>query len=213
VTESQHIEYKRTWQDEYLKWISGFANAEGGVLVIGRDDTGKVVGIKDVRKLMEDLPGKHPSSPFNPIVANTFFRAGFIEFWGRGIEKIRSACQRHEIEKVAFDTRLSGMMVTFLANPEHIPTQAASQSESGPESRPESRPESNLAIMVLRNLTEQPLGKSAIAHAVGHKTISGELKKQILWLEEQHLIERTLPEKPNSRLQKYRLTEKGRTLL
>jgi predicted HTH transcriptional regulator len=38
MTESQHTEYKQTWRDEYLKWISGFANAEGGVLVIGRDD-------------------------------------------------------------------------------------------------------------------------------------------------------------------------------
>jgi ATP-dependent DNA helicase RecG len=29
-TESQNIEWKRTWQDEYLKWICGFANLEGG---------------------------------------------------------------------------------------------------------------------------------------------------------------------------------------
>jgi len=40
MPESQNTEYKQSWRDEYLKWISGFANAEGGVLVIGRDDAG-----------------------------------------------------------------------------------------------------------------------------------------------------------------------------
>ena len=34
--EHQHVEWKESWRDECLKWISGFANAEGGVLVIGR---------------------------------------------------------------------------------------------------------------------------------------------------------------------------------
>ena len=55
---SQTTEYKQTWRDETLKWISGFANALGGVLVIGRDDAGQVVGVKDVRKLMENLRNK-----------------------------------------------------------------------------------------------------------------------------------------------------------
>ena len=36
--ESQQVEWKESWRDEYLKWICGFANAEGGVLVIGRND-------------------------------------------------------------------------------------------------------------------------------------------------------------------------------
>ncbi|WPJ96584.1 ATP-binding protein [Coraliomargarita algicola] len=58
MAESQQTEYKQTWRDEYLKWISGFANAEGGVLVIGRDDAGKVVGLKDAKKLLEDIPNK-----------------------------------------------------------------------------------------------------------------------------------------------------------
>lgn len=58
MSESQHIEYKQSWRDEYLKWISGFANAEGGVLAIGRDDDGKVVGLKDGKKLLEDIPNK-----------------------------------------------------------------------------------------------------------------------------------------------------------
>ena len=58
MPESQNIEYKSSWRDEYLKWICGFANAQGGTLYIGKDDNGNVVGVKDSNKLMEDLPNK-----------------------------------------------------------------------------------------------------------------------------------------------------------
>ncbi|MFZ4526792.1 MAG: ATP-binding protein, partial [Chlorobium sp.] len=34
----------------------------------------------------------HSSQPFNPDVANAFFRAGMIEAWGRGIERIMQEC-------------------------------------------------------------------------------------------------------------------------
>jgi ATP-dependent DNA helicase RecG len=37
-SEDQHTEWKSSWRDEYLKWVCGFANAGGGVLVIGRND-------------------------------------------------------------------------------------------------------------------------------------------------------------------------------
>jgi predicted HTH transcriptional regulator len=33
-------EYKSVWKDEYLKWICSFANANGGTLYIGKDDSG-----------------------------------------------------------------------------------------------------------------------------------------------------------------------------
>lgn len=36
--EAQNVEFKQTWHDKYLKWICGFANAQGGKLVIGVDD-------------------------------------------------------------------------------------------------------------------------------------------------------------------------------
>ncbi len=56
--EHQNIEWKESWRDEYLKWICGFANAQGGVLVIGKNDKGKVIGIENAKKLMEDIPNK-----------------------------------------------------------------------------------------------------------------------------------------------------------
>ncbi len=42
---------------------------------------------------MESLLKKHSSRPYNPLIANAFFRAGEIEAWGRGIQKIFNACQ------------------------------------------------------------------------------------------------------------------------
>jgi len=58
MPEHQNIEYKTSWRDEFLKWICGFANAQGGTLYIGRDDNGNIVGVQNAVKLMEDLPNK-----------------------------------------------------------------------------------------------------------------------------------------------------------
>lgn len=57
-TETHNIEFKRTWKDEYLEWICGYANASGGVLYIGRDDDGTAVGVAKAKSLMEAIPCK-----------------------------------------------------------------------------------------------------------------------------------------------------------
>ncbi len=58
MPEQQNIEYKQNWHDDYLKWICGFANASGGIIYIGKDDNGNVVGIDDYKKLMDEIPNK-----------------------------------------------------------------------------------------------------------------------------------------------------------
>jgi len=58
MPEDQNIEWKESWRDEYLKWICGFANADGGLLEIGRNDDGHPVGLTNARRLLEDLPNK-----------------------------------------------------------------------------------------------------------------------------------------------------------
>ncbi len=58
MAESHNVEYKEIWKDDYLKWLCGFANSNGGSLFVGVDDDGNVVGVKNINKLLEDLPNK-----------------------------------------------------------------------------------------------------------------------------------------------------------
>ena len=58
MAENQNIEWKESWHDDYLKWICGFANAQGGRIYIGMNDNGKVIGVPDSKKLLEDIPNK-----------------------------------------------------------------------------------------------------------------------------------------------------------
>jgi len=176
---------------------------------------------------LERLMGKHPSHPFNPLLASAFFRAGYVESWGRGIEKMRRECANHDVPAPIFDTSMSGLMLTFKANPVHLVAAvgeksagvllnstgevAAAQPESRPESQPESQPES-LEFRVLATLVDEPLSKAEISSRLGHKEISGQLNKVIRLLLAEGNIEYTIPDKPGSRLQQYRLTSKGRAV-
>ena len=57
--ETNCVEFKRSWRDEWLKWICAFANAQGGVLYIGIDEKKReVVGVEDPQRLLEDVPNK-----------------------------------------------------------------------------------------------------------------------------------------------------------
>ncbi len=54
--ESQILEYKQSWRNDCLKAVSAFANSDGGVLIVGLDDKGKPSGLKNFKKLLEDIP-------------------------------------------------------------------------------------------------------------------------------------------------------------
>ena len=58
MSETQNIEYKSSWHEDYLKWVCGFANAQGGRIYIGKDDAGMVVGLEDYKRLMNEIPNK-----------------------------------------------------------------------------------------------------------------------------------------------------------
>ena len=62
MPESQNTEWKSKWKDEYLEWICGYANAQGGKIYIGCDDEGNVVGLPNARKLLEAHSRTNPDA-------------------------------------------------------------------------------------------------------------------------------------------------------
>ncbi len=66
---------------------------------------------------------------------------------------------------------------------------------------------------ILRWLSDSPKGTKQLLTLLGYKQKTGNFKASMEHLLTEQLIEHTIPEKPNSRLQKYRLTEKGRQIL
>ncbi len=56
--ESQTVEFKQIWKDEYLKTICALSNTDGGEFYIGISDDGKVVGVERIESYLESLLNK-----------------------------------------------------------------------------------------------------------------------------------------------------------
>ncbi|MFZ1631871.1 MAG: ATP-binding protein, partial [Anaerolineae bacterium] len=158
---------------------------------------------------------KHSSEPYNPDVANAFFRAGMIEAWGRGIEKILAACQAAGMPAPELRYGQTGLWIVFAFRSEAILREAESQPESRPESQPESQPESaSLEMRVLGLLaTSGPMSKSALSDALGQREVSGHLNQLMRRLVAARWVAYMIPDKSQSRLQAYRITAEGRQRL
>ncbi len=70
-----------------------------------------------------------------------------------------------------------------------------------------------MAISLLNGLRDSELGKKEMAKMLGKHKPSRYLNELVSKMVSNGLIEFTIPDKPTSRLQKYRLTQKGRTWL
>ena len=62
---------------------------------------------------IENLIKKHSSIPHNPDIANSFFRAGYIEAWGRGTIKIIEQCKEHQLPIPKFSNDGSDFWIVF----------------------------------------------------------------------------------------------------
>ena len=69
---------------------------------------------------VEKLFGKHSSDPFNPNLAQVFFKSGLIEAWGRGFDKIRKGCEEYGGELPGYEISENGIMVLCKACPAYL---------------------------------------------------------------------------------------------
>lgn len=106
---------------------------------------------------VDDLMGKHRSRPYSPLIANTFFRAGFIEAWGRGIEKIKDSCKEAGNPLPEYMIKREDIMVMFrslVSNTDQVTDQA----------------ENSVPSRILRVIQENPsLSQKNIAELIGEK--------------------------------------------
>jgi len=162
--------------------------------------------------------------PKNPVIAKFFRQIGRADELGSGMRKMMrygkayGGADPEMIEDDIFKiiVRYPDTMtyperpaIVKITDQAQVTKGLESGLESGPESGLESGPES-IAQKIVMALKNGPLSRSQLATALGHKSISGKLNLNIKKLLEKSIIEYTIPDKPNSRLQKYRLTEKGR---
>jgi ATP-dependent DNA helicase RecG len=117
--------------------------------------------------------------PYNPLIANAFFRAGLIEAWGRGIYKIISECKIFGAAPPKFNCDFSGLMVEFGAKVEEV---------SGKTTRKTTQ-------KILSILKENPsASRKEIAVILGDITEDG-VKYQLSKMKKEKILERIGPAK------------------
>lgn len=159
----------------------------------------------------ELLTRSHPSVQRNPIIADVFHRAGLIEKWGRGTNRVAEMCRAAGIDPPEFAEIGGSAVTTFRV----VVAPATRKAESGAESEAESGAES-FEARVLNLLAGTELSKAEIAERLGLRSVSGQLNRTIRALVSRGALDLTIPAKPASRLQRYRLgsrrgPDKGRS--
>lgn len=155
------------------------------------------------------------------VIARAFRELKLIEQWGSGVSRIFHEAREQglpepAIEEIGMHLRLTVFLASSIATnkTDSMPTPQSNQAtDTKLESEPESRLESSIAARVVLILADQAAGKTELARLLGHKSISGALHRQIRYLLDEKVLEMTIPDKPSSHLQQYRLTEQGRTLI
>ena len=159
---------------------------------------------------VDDLRSKQISRRRNPIVASLLQRIHLIEAWGRGLSLILANAPNARFEQVG-----PILITTFPRNPR--PESAARVTGKGKASAdPDTQVGEQVGEQVasiLRRCATQPQSKRVLLEAAGFSNAYLNYKRHLLPLIQDGLLERTLPGKPNSRLQKYQLTGKARALL
>jgi ATP-dependent DNA helicase RecG len=159
---------------------------------------------------VDQLSRRHDSKPVNPLIAGAFHRTGAVEVWGRGTNRVITMCRKHGAPPPKFEERQDFLIVTFRARLVAEDTAAVSGVQSTTQSATQSTdPVERLMTCLARGAMSAGELRSAlrIKHRPTFRTNYLHPALAAGW------IEYTLPDKPSSRLQKYRLTPAGEKAL
>lgn len=121
---------------------------------------------------------KHASSPYNPNIAHVFYLAGFIESWGRGIEKICTACEKDGVPQPIYTINPGDIMIKFTAPDDRVIRSVTRKvTDRVTEKVTDNLDEKSIQILAL--ISEDPAYTStAISEklSISRKTVSQKLK-------------------------------------
>jgi len=148
----------------------------------------------------ENLSKPHESRPWNPIIASSvFYRAGIIERWGSGTLNIVDWCSENGNPPPKWREEAGSVFVVF--------------APATPGGGLEVTREVTREVRSLLNVCRGSMTRRELQNALALKA---EENFRMLYLTpalESGLIEMTIPDKPRSSKQQYRITEKGRRFL
>jgi len=157
-----------------------------------------------IRKLYH----QHRSYPRNMLIAATLFRARYIEHWGTGTLRIIEACQQHNIN-VEFENEANTFIVRLKqkAKPQAKPGIRGESPTQSPIQSPTQSGDPVTRLLSALQAGELSAGELRSMLNIKHRpTFRQNYLHPAL---SSGLITLTIPGKPNSRLQKYRITKKG----
>ena len=160
---------------------------------------------------VKQLSGRHDSKPTNPLIAGAFHRTGAVEVWGRGTNRVIEMCKKHGVPPPLFEERQGFLIVTFRAQLVAEGAAGTSGARSGDQVGTKSGLSRDQVEVLRLCRQEQPL--VAMMNVVGRQNRTKFRDGLVKSLIEAGLLELTIPDKPRSSKQKYRLTEKGRSVL
>lgn len=79
---------------------------------------------------IDNLLENHSSKPRNVNIASVFYKAGFIESWGRGILKIQKGFEDAGLNAPVFEEHCGGILVTMYRQVEDSKTKEKNQGET-----------------------------------------------------------------------------------
>ncbi len=150
----------------------------------------------------ESLTRQHLSVLRNPIIAEVFHRTGLIERWGRGTNRVIEMCRKAGIPAPAFEEVGPAALVTF-----RVPV--GSTAQVAPQVAPQVTPQ----VAGVLEAARTPASAADLQRASGLKDRVHFLRAYLQPCLETGWLQRTIPDKPRSRMQRYRITPAGAAAL
>ena len=170
------------------------------------------------------------SVPRNPLLFGMFHRMGMVEQIGSGIRRIRQECRDYGVEEPVIEISDNWVVTTFPRPSAQVEEQVTAQVKTNKYFNEKSNDNNNLEILTekTKDLTAQvtaqviaqvvlycrePRATKEIIGILGLKHWKTFRSNYLQPLLDDGWLEMTIPDKPTSSKQKYRLTVKGRKLL